>query len=216
LADIFHEVDEEVRRERLQKLWERYSILIIGLAVLIVAAIAAWRGYMWWQEKQAVAAGAQFEQALTLSEQGKHGEAEAAYAKIAADAPDGYRMLARFSAANELTQNKPSEAVKAYDEIAADGSLSQTLRDLAALRAGMVLVDTAPLSELRKRLDPLAEPGRSFRASAREMLALSAWNNKDVTTAKRYIDMLMQDAQTPPGARSRAEVLSALIAGGES
>jgi len=75
LADIFHEVDEEVRRERLQKLWDRYSIYIIGLAVLIVAGMAAWRGYEWWVAKQAAAAGAQFEQALTLSEQGKHAEA---------------------------------------------------------------------------------------------------------------------------------------------
>ena len=45
LADIFHEVDEEVRRERLQRLWERYSIHIIALAVLIVAGIGGWRGY---------------------------------------------------------------------------------------------------------------------------------------------------------------------------
>ena len=43
LTDIFHEVDEEVRRERLQKLWERYSIYIIALAVLIVAGVGAWR-----------------------------------------------------------------------------------------------------------------------------------------------------------------------------
>ena len=45
MADIFHEVDEEVRRERLKKLWDRYSIYIIALAVLIVAAIGAWRAY---------------------------------------------------------------------------------------------------------------------------------------------------------------------------
>ena len=71
MADIFHEVDEEVRRERLQKLWDRYSIYIIALAVLIVAGIGAWRGYEWWQAKQAAAAGAQFEAALTLSEAGQ-------------------------------------------------------------------------------------------------------------------------------------------------
>ena len=84
MADIFHEVDEEVRRERLQKLWDRYSIYIIALAVLIVASIGAWRGYEYWQAKQAAAAGAQFETALNLSESGKHAEAEAAFAKIAA------------------------------------------------------------------------------------------------------------------------------------
>jgi hypothetical protein len=212
LADIFHEVDEEVRRERLQKLWDRYSVHIIALAVLIVAAIGGWRGYEWWIAKQAAAAGAKFETALTLSEQGKHLEAEAAFANIAAEAPAGYRVLARLRAAAELAATKPADAVKAFDEIAGDSSLSTTLQDLASLRAGMLLVDSAPLSEMKKRLDPLAAPGRSFRASARELLALSAWHNHDFTAARHYIDMMATDAETPPGARARAEVLSALIA----
>lgn len=212
MADIFHEVDEEVRRERLQKLWDRYSVHIIALAVLIVAAIGAWRSYEWWVAKQAAAAGAKFEAALTLSEQGKHAEAEAAFAKIAAEAPAGYRVLARFRAAAELAATKPADAVKAYDDIANDASLSTTLKDLAGLRAGMLLLDSAPVSEMKKRLDPLAAPGRSFRASARELLALSAWHNHDFVAARHYIDMMATDAETPPGARARAEVLSALIA----
>ena len=214
MADIFHEVDEEVRRERLQKLWDRYSIYIIALAVLIVAGIGGWRGYEWWIAKQAAAAGAKFETALTLSEQGKHSEAEATFAKIAAEAPAGYRVLARFRAAAELAQTKPADAVTAFDKIAADGSLGQTLQDLASLRAGMLLVDSAPLAEMKKRLDPIAEAGRSFRSSAREMLALSAWHNHDFTMARHYIDMMANDAETPPGTRARAEVLSALIAAG--
>jgi len=214
LADIFHEVDEEVRRERLQKLWDRYSIYIIGLAVLIVAGMAAWRGYEWWVAKQAAAAGAQFEQALTLSEQGKHAEAEQAFSKIAGEAPAGYRILARLRAASELAQTKPADAVKAYDQVAADASLGQTLQDLAALRAAMLLADSAALAEMEKRLGPLTEPGRSFRASARELLALSAWQNHDAAAARKYIDMLTADAETPPGARARAEMLAALIAAG--
>lgn len=214
MADIFHEVDEEVRRERLQKLWERYSIYIIALAVLIVAGIGAWRGYEWWQAKKAAAAGAAFESALSLSEAGKHTEAEAAFAKIAAEAPAGYRILARLRAAAELARVKPTDAVKAYDELAADHSLGATLQDLAAVRAGILMVDSAPLSDMRRRLDPVSEPGRTFRHSARELLALSAWRNHDFTAARRYIDMIATDGETPPGTRARADVLSALIAAG--
>jgi hypothetical protein len=212
VADIFHEVDEEVRRERLQQLWDRYSIYVIALAVLIVAAIGAWRGYEYWEAKKAAAAGAAFESALSLSEAGKHAEAEAAFAKVAAEAPAGYRMLARLRAAAELAQTKRADAVKAYDELAADTSLGATLQDLAAVRAGMLMVDSAPLSDMRRRLDPVSEPGRTFRHSARELLALSAWRNHDFTAARRYIDMIATDAETPPGTRARADLLSALIA----
>jgi hypothetical protein len=212
VADIFHEVDEEVRRERLQKLWDRYSIYIIALAVLIVAGIGGWRGYEYWQAKQAAAAGAAFESALSLSEAGKHAEAEAAFAKVAAEAPAGYRTLARLRTAAELAQTKRPDAVKAYDEIAADTSLGTTLQDLAAVRAGLLMVDSAPLSDMRRRLDPVAEPGHTFRHSARELLALSAWRNHDFTAARRYVDMIATDGETPPGTRARADVLSALIA----
>ena len=212
MADIFHEVDEEVRRERLKKLWDRYSIYVIGAAALIVAVIGAWRGYEYWQAKQAAAAGAAFESALSLSEAGKHDEAEAAFTKIAGEAPAGYRMLARFRAAADLAQAKPPEAVKTYDKLAADTSLGTTLQDLAAVRAGMLVVDNAPLSEMQRRLDPASAPERSFRHTARELLALSAWRNHDFAAARRYIDMIATDAETPAGTRARAEVLSALIA----
>jgi len=212
VADIFHEVDEEVRRDRLKQLWDRYGIYVIALAVLIVAGIGAWRGYEYWLAKKAAAAGAAFEAAVTLSEQGKHAEAEAAFAKIATEAPDGYRVLARFRIAAELAQAKPADAVKAYDELAADGSLDATWQELAAIRAGLLLVDSASLDEMRRRLEPLAEPSRSFRHSAREVLALSAWRNRDIAATRRYVDMVATDAATPAGVRARIDVLSALIA----
>jgi hypothetical protein len=211
VADIFHEVDEEVRREQLKKLWDRYSIYLIVLAVLIVAGMAGWRGYEYWIAKKAAAAGAEFETAIALSEEGKRAEAEAAFAKVAAEAPAGYRVLARMRAAGALAQSKPADAVKAYDEISADASLGTIWQDLAAVRAGLLLVDTAPLADMRRRLDPVAEPTRSFRHTARELLALSAWRNHDVSAARKYIDMIAGDAESPIGVRARADVLSALI-----
>ena len=197
MADIFHEVDEEVRRDQLKKLWDRYSIYVIALAVLIVGGIGAWRGYEYWVAQKAAAAGAAFEAAADLSQQGKHAEAEAAFAKVAAEAPAGYRVLARLRAAAELSADKRAEAVKAYDDIANDSSLDSNWRDLASVRAGLLLADSAPLAEMQRRLDALAEPGRSYRHTARQLLALSAWRNKDIAATQRYVDMMIADAETP-------------------
>ena len=76
MADIFHEVDEEVRRERLAQIWERYSWLIVGVCVLIVVGVGGWRGYDWYIARQAAIAGREFETAVTLSEQGKAADAD--------------------------------------------------------------------------------------------------------------------------------------------
>jgi hypothetical protein len=213
VADIFHEVDEEVRKEQLKKLWDRYGVYLIVLAVLVVAGVGAWRGYQYYETKQSTEAGAQFEGAATLAEQGKQDEAEAAFAKLANDAPGGYRALARLRAAAALSEKDPKAAVAAYDAIAADGALDRTLRDTAAIRAGILLVDTAPLDEMRRRLEPQAEPGKTFRHTAREMLALSAWRNDDLAAARRYVDMITIDPETSQGVRQRSEVLNALLGG---
>ena len=212
MTDIFHEVDEEVRREQLKKLWQRYGNYIIAGCLLAIVGIAAWRGYEWLETKRAAESGAAFEQAVTLAESGKPQEAEAAFAKLANDGTAGYRVLARLREAAELAQSEPNAAIKAYDEIAADRGASRVMQDLATLRAGYLLVDQTSYAELRGRLEPLAGSGRPFRHSARELLALSAWTHGDVAAAKQWTEAIIGDPQTPAGARGRAEVLSQLIA----
>jgi len=213
VSDIFREVDEEVRRERLNKLWEQYGNVAIAVALLLVIGIGGWRLYQWWEARQAAEAGRQFEIAVLLSEQGKHDEAAAAFTRLAAEGTAGYRALARFRTAQELAVHDPQAAVKAYDALAADRGVGQLLQDLAEVRAALILVDTAPYEELRSRLDPLTANDRPFRHTARELLALSAWRAGDQAASRRWIDLILTDAQTPSSIRARVEMLMALTGG---
>lgn len=216
VADIFQEVDEEVRRERLQKLWDRYGYLLMALCVLIVAGVGGWRGYEYWQGKKAGESAVAYEHAVRLAETGKHKDADAAFARIAAGGTAGYRVLARLRAAAELAQTDRKGAVAAYDALAEDKKVGQVIDDLAAVRAGVLLIDSAPYAQMQKRLEPLTGQGRTFRHTARELLALSAWKAGDVAAARKWTDMIMTDPETPGGTRSRAQILSDLIAAGGS
>ena len=212
MTDIFQEVDEEVRREQLKKLWERYGGYLIAACIAAVIGIGAWRGYEWWQAKQAAQSGAAFEEAVTLAESGKHQEAAAAFAKLSADGTSGYRVLARLREAAELAPTDRKAAVAAYDAITTDNRVGQVIQDLASVRAGLLLVDSAPYAEILRRLELAAGADRAFRHSAREILALSAWKAGDISAARRWTETIISDPQTPPGQRSRAEMLSELIA----
>ena len=212
VADIFQEVDEEVRRERLQKLWQRYGTVIIAGCFLIVAGVGGWRAYEYWQAKKAGETGTAFEDAVMLAETDRHQDAAAAFAKIAATGTTGYRVIARLRQAAELAQSDKKAALSAYDALAADKSAGAVIDDLAAVRAGFLLVDTAPYNEMRDRLEPLTASDRTFRHSARELLALSAWKAGDATAARKWTDMIIADPEAPAGTRSRAEILSELIA----
>jgi hypothetical protein len=211
VSDIFQEVDEEVRREQLKKLWDKYQNYIVAGVVLILAAVGGWRGYDWWQAKKAAEFGAAFEAAATLGEENKHSEAEAAFAKIATDGTAGYRNLARLRAAAELAVQDPKNAVAAYERIAGDSSVGQVLQDLAGLRAGALLIDQGAFDIARARLEPLSGPERTFRHSARELLALAAWRSGDTAGARRWFDLILTDAQTPAATRGRVEMLIALV-----
>jgi hypothetical protein len=211
VAELFDEVEQEVLREQLKKLWDKYSIFFIALMVLIVAAVGGWRGYQYLEAKKAAEAGAAFEKAVELSDQNKHAEAEAAFNDLAAKAPSGYRTLARLRAAAEAAARDPKAAVKLYDDIAADSSVGTEQQALAKLRAAGLLLDSAGYPEIQQRLEPSTTAGSTFRHSAREMLALSAWRNGDMTAARKWLDAIAEDGETPPGLRSRAEALQAML-----
>jgi hypothetical protein len=211
VSDIFREVDDEVRRERLEQLWKRYGNYIIAVALVVLAGVGGWRGYMYWQERKAAEAGAAYEAASVLADGGKHQEAEQAFAKLATDGTAGYRGLARFREAAQLGLSDPKAAVAAYDALASDASLGRSMQDLATVRAALLLVDTAPYQELRGRLEPLAAPDRPFRHSARELLAFSAWRSGDSAAARQWIDAVLTDPSSPSSIRNRIDVLAALI-----
>ena len=211
MSDIFSEVDEEVRREQIKKLWERYSNYIIAAAVVVVLAVAGWRGYQYWQTRLAAQAGAAYDAATQLAAQGKHDEAEAAFAKVAADGTAGYRVLARLRAAAETGERDPKTAVADYDSIAKATAGQPSLSDLAAIRAAFLLVDTAKLDEMTQRLDSISQQNGPYRHTARELLALSAWRNGDTAAARRWIDMAKSDPEAPANLRSRMDMLAALL-----
>jgi hypothetical protein len=211
VSELFDEVDEEVRREQFKKLWDRYSIYFIALMVLIVAGVGGWRGYQYLEAQKAAEAGAAFEKAVELSEQAKHTEAETAFTELAAKAPSGYRTLARLRAAAEAAARDPKAAAKMYDDIAADRGVGGEWQDLARIRAAGLLVDSASYADMQQRLESSATPKSTFRHSAREMLALSAWRNNDATAARKWLDAIAEDGETPSGLRSRAEALQALL-----
>jgi hypothetical protein len=211
VSELFDEVDEEVRREQLKKLWDRYSIYIIAGALLIVAAVGGWRGYQYLEAQKAAEAGAAFDKAVELSEQNKHAEAEAAFTDLAAKAPSGYRILARLRAAAEAANRDPKEAVRLYDEVAADRGASATERDLAKVRAAALLLETTSYPNMLSRLEAATAPGATLRHTARELLAFSAWRANDAAAARQWLDMIANDGETPPTLRARAEALQALL-----
>ncbi|PCI04173.1 MAG: hypothetical protein COB78_07525 [Hyphomicrobiales bacterium] len=211
---FIREVNEEMRQDRMEGLWKKYKWVILSVAVLIVVVTAASRGWQSYSEGQAAASGDKFMAAIALSNDGKHDDAIKSLEALSADGYGQYPALAQLRIASEVAKRGDvSEAVAAFDKIAADSSFNATLQSVAKLRAGLLLVDSGSMEDVTKRLGALAEGGEPFRHSAREGLGLAAWKANKLQDAYKWFQAILDDAQSTAGTRSRADVMLKLLAG---
>jgi hypothetical protein len=214
MDQFIREVDEEYRRERIAQIWARWGALIVVVAVLAVAGIGGWR---YWEHRQAglsEAAALRYDEALRLSRDGKRDQSEAVLQGLGADAPGGYRLLARFRLAAERGLTDPAAGAQAYDALADDATIEAGLRDLARLRAAMLRMDGADPAAAVSAFERLNTPTSPWRHTAREVLGLAALKRGDFDGASRWFDAIAQDRETPQNLRARLEIYTALAAGG--
>ncbi len=175
MVDIFDEVDEELRAERAQQLLKRYGGLIVAAAVLIVGAAVGWQGWRWYEARQDRAAAAEYLIATNLanataagSSQASRTAAIAAFAKLAATAPEGYATLSRLrEAALKADAGDLQGATALWDQVAGDASADPLLRDLASLLWAQHQIDSGDPSLLEARLKALAAPGEPLACAGR-------------------------------------------------
>ncbi|MBL6454726.1 tetratricopeptide repeat protein [Belnapia sp. T6] len=212
MADIFDEVEEDLRAERMRRLLARYGGLLTGLMLLVVAAVGAWQGWRWWESRQATQAAGSF-LAVSTEAAAPGADAKAAadrFAAIAAEAPPGYRSLARLRAAALKAESGDRDgALALWEEIARDGSIEPLYRDLATLMWGLHSLDAGDPSAIESRLAPLASG--PWRASVQEVRALAALKRGATEEAKTLLTPLTTDPAIPQGLRDRAGRLLAEI-----
>ena len=216
MADIFREIDEELRQERAEKLWRQYGKYAIGGAVAVVLAIAAYTGWQEYRTDRQLEAGAKFAAAKALAQEGKTGDAEALFAALGTESGTAYGVLARFhAAALRASSGDRAGAVLAFRALAGDDSIDRPMRDLATLLAAQNALDApgADGQSIAADIDPLAQPGGAWRHLALETLGLIARSAGDPDRAKTYFQRIVDDAEAPPNVRLRASHLLNLAAG---
>ena len=209
---IFREVDEDLRQEQLQRLWKSYGAYIVAAAVLIIAGVAGYKGWTWYEARQAANSGARFEAALRLVEEGKEADALESFNELVRGGSGGYPVLARFAAAAARARSGDRDgAVAAYDALAREAG-DPVLEDLARLKAALILVDSAPYESLKSRLSGITVEANPWRNSAWEILGLAAYRSGDMEAAAEAFDEIAADLGAPQEVRQRADMMLALIA----
>lgn len=201
------EVTEEVRRDKLFATFRKYGWIGI-LAVLGIVGGTAWTE---WQKSQAEAEARAFGDALMMATDASTPEdRRAALAQVQATGE-------KAAVLNLLIASDPAEdataTLEALNRIEADATLPQVWRDLAVLRRIGVQGRDLPLADRRAALEPLAQPGRSFRVLAAEQLAYLLIEEGKTPEAISALHALTQDQEATGGLRNRAQQMIVALGG---
>ena len=209
MADIFQEVDEDLRRDKALAFWKKYQNHIIGFAIIAVAATAGFSGWKYWKQQRIEANGAAYLQALQT--QAKDPKAAVAQFETLAKDGGGFAVLARFQQASQtLKDGDKAKAAEQFSAIAKDGSVDKALKDLAAVQGGLAWLDAGKPEDAAKLVEGLTGDNEPYRFSALEVQAQAALAGGDKAKAKKIYEQLKQLGalpNAPQGVSARAEIM---------
>jgi len=210
VSDIFREVEEEVRQERLQKWWKQYGNYVVAGVSVLVIVVAGWKLWERYDQQQRLKASAEIETAAQISAAGQNDLAAQAYAQIAKKAPSGYATVAQLTEADELlASGRTGDAVALYMKIADKDKAG--LGDVARTRAAWAQGDKLSTAELQTLLMPLNNGKSKWRFMARELLAYRALHDEKPADALKEFTALAAASDAPASLRQRAEAMATLI-----
>ena len=206
MADIFDEIDEDLKRDQMQLLWARYGKIVMAAVAAIVLLVALRQGYAAWQTSQAEASASAYQQAL------KSDDVVTALEAQRGQLTNGYAMLAQFQiAAEQAARDDFAAAEASYLALASDASLDPMYQQAATLLSVMVAPQDTDVSALEARLSDLETAAGPWQAMALETGAGLALRNGNKDAAVAKYKRLAEMADVPAGMRQRAERMLVML-----
>ena len=213
MADIFREVEEEVRREQYEKLWKKYRDHVIAAAALVIIGVAGYRLYTVYEQREAEKVSVAYEAAGQLLESSQPKAAEPQFAALAKSAPSGYAKISQLAQADALfAANQHNAAIKLYLQIANQGD--PYLSAVARLHAAWTIVDGAPRTEVENLLAPLTDPTNAWHDLAQEILAYADLRAGSTAAALKSYQRLASDPNAAASLHTRANAMVRFLNGG--
>jgi len=216
VTDIFREVEEDVRRERFEKIWKEYGDYIIAGASLLVIAAAGYRLWLFYDARERARASTEFAVAQQLMDGGQSQAAAEAFGKLAQSAPRGYAKISQLEEADALlAAGNKSDATTLYRKLMADSD--EIVAAIARIRLAWAVVDDTPRGDMVTMLAPLTAAGSPWRAPAGEILAYADYRGGAMREAIAEYKRLAADQKAPPHLRERAQAMATFLgAGGDA
>ncbi len=212
MADLFVEVDEALKQERLEKLWKNYGGLFLGLLAVLILGTGANSGYKHWQKSKKIKQTNLYMEAV--SNKGSQKLQIDSLLLIRDDLSPALASLAALQAAGiALETDDPQTSTGLFKELAKDNASDKTARDLAKL----MLIKHGNETTLDEKLEQLKilyeDTSNPWRYEARlEAALINAHSVHDFKTARLHLKEILDTPAIPETLKKKSQSLDILYA----
>lgn len=209
---FLREVDEELRRDELTRLWKRWGRALVAAIAIGLIALAA---FLWWRDYQAKQAGLEGEKlnaAIEQLAQSQFDRAAPALKELSQSSRPGYRAAAQLAAGAVASQRGDNKAaIAAFAAVANDQKIAEPFRNLALIRQTTIEFDTLSPDQVIARMKPLAEKNSPWFGSAGELVAVAQLKAGRPKDAGATYAAMAADPAVPATIRSRAAQMASVL-----
>lgn len=209
---LLREVDDAVRQGDAEAFLDKWGKPLLGL---LLAGLAAFAGYLFWESRQETAMERDSETLVGALDQIQAGNIDTGFDRLeelAGKEGGGAAVVAAMMRAGIAEQRGDDEdAAAMFQAIAENGDAAPAMRDLAKLRRVAILYDTMDSAQIVSTLKPLAVPGNAYFASAGELVAHAYLDQGKRAEAGALFAQIAKDDESPETIRSRARQMAGVL-----
>lgn len=210
---LLQEIVDDVKSDELRNLWNKYGLFIIIFVAVVITAAVSFETFKSWVNKRNQEVSNAYAVALSLQNQGRLDESLTLLQDIAQRNSGVYRDIAKLQIANiYFEQNKPQEAAALLQELVSSGAKNDQMQEIAAIKLASYKIDSnAPAQEVKELLEPLADKDDANYNVARELMAMLAIRDGNLTEAKAQYEKIMTAPNISDSMKARAQDMLSLL-----
>lgn len=209
---LMREIDEAVRQDDMAQFANTFGKPLLGL---LIAGIAAFGGYLYWDSQVESELEAQSESlvaALDQAQAGNFSSANDLAASLVSEGEGGAATAAlMLQGSIAMQEGRNADAAAFFAQVAGDENAPPAMRDLAAIREITANYDERDPDEVISRLKPLAVPGNPWFGSAGELVAMAYLEKGEREQAGTLFGEVAKSEEVPESLRSRARQMAGLL-----
>tara|TARA_B100000787_G_scaffold139379_1_gene108258 strand:- start:1623 stop:2264 length:642 start_codon:yes stop_codon:yes gene_type:complete len=208
MANIFNEVDEDIRKERYQNLWSNYGKYIIGFLILIVITFSLTQ---YFQAKNISDNKAILDMYYSAAEKIEKNQLDFANQELEIVYSDTNKTLAALSgfklSENYLKNNQKETALSLLEEITDNKSLEKIYRELALYKYIMINFDNINIKDIENKIASIDVNKKILDPYFQEIIGIKYLTVGSIKKANTIFTDLLRKDSTPFDLKMRLDKL---------